>query len=136
MRVLGVLVLLAVLLGVTALVVGSPPALVACIVVGGALLGVMNTVLTESVMEATDLPRTVASSAYSGVRFIGGAAAPPLAAALAAWAGDWLPYTVAAVSVMIAATVVFVSREVLARVDHVHEDALEEAQAITAGEVV
>jgi MFS family permease len=130
------LVLLAVLLGVTALVVGSPPALVACIVVGGALLGVMNTVLTESVMEATDLPRTVASSAYSGVRFIGGAAAPPLAAALAAWAGDWLPYTVAAVSVMIAATVVFVSREVLARVDHVHEDALEEAQAITAGEVV
>jgi predicted MFS family arabinose efflux permease len=130
------LVLLAVLLGVTALVVGSPPALVACIVVGGALLGVMNTVLTESVMEATDLPRTVASSAYSGVRFIGGAAAPPLAAALAARAGDWLPYTVAAVSVLIAATVVFVSREVLARVDHVHEDALEEAQAITAGEVV
>jgi MFS family permease len=127
---------LSVLLVITALVVASPPALVACIVVGGALLGVLNTVLTESVMEATDLPRTVASSAYSGVRFVGGAAAPPLAAHLAGIAGDWLPYTVAAVSVAIAATVVFASKSVLARVDHRHEDALEEAQAITAGEVV
>jgi predicted MFS family arabinose efflux permease len=130
------LVALGVLLGVTAIVVGSPAALVACIVIGGMLLGVLNTVLTESVMGATDLPRTVASSSYSAVRFIGGAAAPPLAAHLAGWAGDWLPYTVAAVSVLIAATVIFSSRSVLARVDHVHEDALEEAQAITAGEVV
>ena len=59
-----------------------PPALVACIIVGGLLLGVLNTVLTESVMEATDLPRSVASSAYSAVRFLGGAAAPPIAALL------------------------------------------------------
>ena len=35
------------------------------------------------VMEATDLPRSVASSSYSAVRFLGGAAAPPLATALA-----------------------------------------------------
>ena len=130
------LALLAGLLSVTALIVGSPPALVACIVIGGMLLGVLNTVLTESVMGATDLPRTVASSAYSGVRFIGGAAAPPLAALLAGLAGDWLPYAFAAVSVLIAATVVFSSRAVLARIDRVHEDALEEAEAITAGEVV
>lgn len=130
------LALLAALLGVTALVVSSPAALVACIVIGGALLGVLNTVLTESVMEATDLPRTVASSAYSGVRFIGGAAAPPLAAHLAGWAGDWLPYTIAALSVLVASAVVFASRSALARVDHGHEDLLEEAQAITAGEVV
>ncbi len=130
------LVALAVLLGVTALVVESPPALVACIVIGGLLLGVLNTVLTESVMGATDLPRTVASSAYSGVRFIGGAAAPPLAAWLASRAGDWLPYAVAAVAVLAASAVVYASRSLLARVDHVHDGALEEAQAITAGEVV
>ena len=37
---------------------------------------VMNNVLTESVMEATDLPRAVASSTYSGVRFVGGAVRP------------------------------------------------------------
>ena len=55
-----------------------------CIVVGGLLLGVLNTVLTECVMEATDLPRSVASSAYSAVRFLGGAIAPPAATQLAA----------------------------------------------------
>ena len=114
----------------------TPPALVVFIVVGGVLLGVLNTVLTESVMEATDLPRSVASSSYSAVRFLGGAAAPPLAAHLAGWAGDWLPYAVAAVSVAIASGVMLASRGVLARVDHVHEDALEEAQAITAGEIL
>ena len=32
---------------------------------GRLLLGILNTVLTESVMEATDLPRSVASSSYS-----------------------------------------------------------------------
>lgn len=64
------------------LVAETPSALVVRIIVGGLLLGVMNTVLTEAVMEATDLPRSVASSAYAAVRFIGGAMAPPLAALL------------------------------------------------------
>jgi hypothetical protein len=50
----------------------SAAGLVVCIIVGGLLLGLMNTILTESVMEATDLPRSVASSAYSAVRFLGG----------------------------------------------------------------
>ena len=56
-------------------------------------LGVLNTALTETVMEATDLPRNVASSTYSGVRFLGGAIAPavsgPIAAALGAGAPYW-----------------------------------------------
>ena len=60
--------------------------LIVGIVVGGLFLGVMNTVLTESVMEATDLPRAVASSTYSGVRFVGGAVAPALAGVIA---GGW-----------------------------------------------
>ena len=80
--ILTVLPLLAVDLIVAGFLVESSTALVVCIVVGGLLLGVMNTVLTEAVMEATDLPRSVASSAYSSVRFLGGAIAPPLAAAL------------------------------------------------------
>ncbi|WP_435533757.1 hypothetical protein, partial [Glaesserella parasuis] len=69
--------LLAIDLVVAGVLVTSPTALVVCIIVGGLMLGIMNTVLTESVMEATDLPRAVASSAYSAVRFLGGAAAPP-----------------------------------------------------------
>ncbi|WP_062287628.1 MFS transporter [Demequina phytophila] len=129
------LTLLAVDLAVAAVVVATPAALVACVVVGGLLLGVLNTVFTEAVMEVTDLPRTVASSAYSSVRFLGGAVAPPLAAWLAAQAGDWLPYVVAAIAVLAGAAVVAASRGVLARVDaHLGEPAEVEAEAISVGD--
>src|SRR5690625_7049558 len=63
---------------------GSMTGMIVLIVVGGLLLGIMNTALTETVMEATDLPRSVASSSYSGVRFLGGAVAPAVAGPLAA----------------------------------------------------
>lgn len=125
---------LAVDLGVAAVLTSVPAALVVCVIAGGALLGVLNTVLTESVMEVSDTPRSVASSAYSSVRFLGGAIAPPLAAALADAVGPWLAYTVAAVAVLGAASVVHTSRPLLARVDGVEEDALEEAEAIAMGD--
>lgn len=57
----------------------SMTGLIVLIVVGGLMLGIMNTALTETVMEATDLPRGVASSTYSGVRFLSGAIAPAVA---------------------------------------------------------
>ncbi|UNK69497.1 MFS transporter [Microbacterium sp. H1-D42] len=126
--------LLAVDLIVAGLVVGRPTALVVCIIVGGLLLGVMNTVLTESVMEATDLPRSVASSAYSAVRFLGGAMAPPVAAALAhAW-GDTVPYLFAAASVLIAALTILLRRRVLAHIDETDDDSAEHAEAILVGD--
>ncbi len=129
------LALLAIDLGVGSLVVGTPALLVTVVVIGGLLLGVLNTVFTESVMEATDLPRSVASSSYSGVRFLGGAAAPPLAAWLAAIAGDWLPYLVAALAVAAASLVVLQGRALLARVDGVaSEPPLVEAEAISVGD--
>lgn len=72
--ILAVLPLLAVDLVVAGLVVAEPAALVVCIIVGGLLLGVMNTVLTEAVMEATDLPapsppRPTPRSASSAARW-------------------------------------------------------------------
>jgi hypothetical protein len=95
----------------------------------------MNTVLTEAVMEATDLPRSVASSAYSAVRFIGGAVAPPLAAAL--WHGfsATVPYLVAAAAVLLAALIVLLGRSVLGRIDdHAAVPAAEDAEAILLGD--
>lgn len=130
-----VLPLLAVDLVVAGLVVGSASALVACIVIGGLLLGVMNTVLTEAVMEATDLPRSVASSAYSAVRFLGGAMAPPIAALLWHAFNATVPYVFAAVSVLLAALTVFLGRRVLAHIDDEPADAeAEDAQAILIGD--
>ncbi|MGB4777855.1 MFS transporter [Microbacterium sp.] len=129
-----VLPLLAIDLIVAGLVVNSAPGLVACIIVGGLLLGLMNTVLTESVMEATDLPRSVASSAYSAVRFLGGAAAPPIAAVLwHAW-GASVPFYFAAASVLIAAGAILIGRGALARIDGHRADAEEIGLAVLAGD--
>lgn len=116
--------------------IDTVPALIASIVVGGLLLGILNTVLTESVMEATDLPRSVASSAYSSVRFLGGAAAPPLATELARLAFPAMPYYVAAGSVVIAAVIILVGRRALKRADDGPEGELAEAEAIGIGETL
>lgn len=126
--------LLAVDLIAAGLVVASPTALVACIIVGGLLLGVMNTVLTEAVMEATDLPRSVASSAYSAVRFLGGAMAPPTAAALAHAYGDTVPYLFAAAAVLLAALTMLLGRRALAHIDDHAGDEREDAAAILVGD--
>lgn len=115
-------------------VYATPGALVACIVVGGLLLGLVNTILTESVMEATDLPRSVASSAYSSVRFLGGAAAPPIAALLWHAAGASVPFVFAAVAVLISAATIGFGRGALARIDGHPADAGEEAAAVLIGD--
>jgi len=72
-----VLPLLAVVLAVAGIVVENAAALVACIIVGGLLLGLMNTILTEAVMEATDLPRSPARSPAPPTPPSGSSAARP-----------------------------------------------------------
>ena len=126
--------LLAIDLVVAGIFVEDAAALVAAIIVGGLLLGVMNTVLTESVMEATDLPRSVASSSYSAVRFLGGAAAPPIAALLWHLYGPTVPYLFAAASVLIAAGTILFGRRALARIDEREADAADEAAAVLVGD--
>jgi len=129
-----VLPLLALDLVAAGLLVSTPAGLVACVIVGGLLLGVLNTVLTECVMEATDLPRTVASSSYSAVRFLGGAIAPPLATELAGVFTSATPYYVAGGSVLIGALIVLLGRHALARVNAVEDEpAVVEAEAIGVG---
>ncbi|WP_345802953.1 MFS transporter [Microbacterium sp. AZCO] len=129
-----VLPLLAVDMFAAALFVANAAALVTCIVVGGLLLGIMNTVLTESVMEATDYPRAVASSAYSAVRFLGGAAAPPIAALLWHAFNASVPYVFAGISVLIAAGTLAVGRRALRHIDAIEADAGDEAASVLVGD--
>lgn len=120
---------------VAGLLVDNKVALVACIVIGGLLFGFMNTILTETVMDSTDLPRPVASGAYSGVRFLGGAAAPPVAALLAdAW-GHTAPYVFGTIAALLTAVVIVCGRRLLARADNHGEDSQDEvALAIVEGD--
>jgi len=129
-----VLPLLAADLVVAGIVVETPPALVACVVAGGLFLGVVNTVLTECVMEATDLPRSVASSAYSAVRFLGGAVAPPVATELALLFTEGTPYYMAGGAVLVALLLVVLGAGALRRVDGHDVDPLGEAEALTAAD--
>jgi MFS family permease len=129
------LVALAVVMAVLALNVANLTVLISGIVVGGLFLGVMNTVLTESVMQATDLPRAVASSTYSGVRFVGGAAAPALAGVIAGSLGYGAPYWIGCAGLLIAAAILWGGRDHLAVIDRHREEApVEEALALTAAD--
>ena len=134
-----VLPLLALDLVAAGIFVSSQLGLVLAVIVGGLLLGVLNTVFTESVMEGTDLPRSVASSSYSAVRFLGGAAAPPLATLLAEFFVPATPYFVGAASVLVAMVIVIVGAGKLGAVNHrpvpeLAVPALIEAEAIGIGD--
>jgi ACDE family multidrug resistance protein len=129
-----VMPLLALDLVAAGIFIGSLVGLIVCVVVGGLLLGILNTVLTECVMEATDLPRSVASSAYSGVRFLGGAIAPPAATLLAATISPATPFYAGAISVLVATALIVVGNRHLKRVDGVEETKIEEAEALAIGD--
>lgn len=129
-----VMPLLAIDLLTMALFIDSLAAVILGVVVGGMLLGVLNTVLTECVMEATDLPRSVASSAYSGVRFLGGAIAPPVATMLAEAVSPSAPFLAGALAVLVSVAIVILGRNQLRTADGHVETEIVEAEAIGLGD--
>lgn len=120
-------------LAVMAVGVGSAPVLITVVVVAGLFLGVLNTALTQTVMEATDLPRNVASSTYSGVRFLGGAVAPAVSGGIAEAMGDGAPYWFGVGALAVSIAVLAAGRDTLARLSRPRLPAEEEAEAVTAG---
>ncbi|AZL14312.1 MFS transporter [Brevibacterium aurantiacum] len=129
------LIALAVLLAVMGFLVESFVGIIICVILAGLVLGVLNTVFTESAMEASDLPRPVASGTYSGVRFIGGAVAPLVAGPVSEVLGVGAPYLFGAATVLLAVVVLSVSWKALRRVDgHIEEAPVDEAYAITGGD--
>lgn len=125
---------LAICLTLLGVFVQSLPGLIVIVIVSGLLLGIMNTALTEAVMEATDLPRNVASSTYSGVRFVGGAVAPAAAGPIAAWLGAPAPYWMGAAAILIAIIALIVAGRTLAHIGVSHETPEQEVVAIATGD--
>lgn len=99
--IIGALTLFGLDLAMMALLVDSKAALVIGVVLAGAFLGVNNTLITEAVMGSAPVERPVASSAYSFVRFAGGAVAPWAAGRLGEEVGMSAPYWMATVAVLI-----------------------------------
>jgi MFS family permease len=114
----GTLLVFAVLLAVMGAGVGSQGLLIGAVLVGGALIGLVNTVLTEALMRvAPDIDRPVASAAYSFVRFGGGAIAPWLAGKLSEHGDEALPFYVAAGVVALAVVPLLAGRALVRHVD-------------------
>ena len=91
--------------------------LIACIIVAGLFIGINNTLITETVMIAAPVERSVASAAYSFVRFGGGAIAPYLAGKLGETFNSHVPFWVGAGATMLGVVVLFSGKSVLAHVD-------------------
>jgi MFS family permease len=104
--------------------------LAVCVIVAGGFLGVVNTVLTEAVMHVAPVERPIASSAYSFVRFAGGAVAPYLAGKLAEWVAPDAPFFVGAAAVALALGVLIAGRRYLSD-DHARVTQLQVARDMT-----
>ena len=100
--------------------------LVVCVVVAGILLGINNTLITETVMKAAPVERSVASAAYSFVRFSGGAVAPWLAGKLGEELNVHVPFWVAAAAVMVGVAVLAATRPYLAHIDDTADESADE----------
>ncbi|MGW4910127.1 MFS transporter [Streptomyces sp. NPDC004270] len=74
---------LAIVMTVIAVGVDTPVAVIVAVIVSGAFLGINNTLTTQAVMLVSPVERSVASSSYGFVRFIGGGLAPFAAGKLA-----------------------------------------------------
>ena len=91
----------------------SQTALIVCVIVSGAFLGITNTLMTQVVMESAPVARPIASSAYSFVRFCGGAIAPFVAGKLAEHVSTQAPFFLGAAMTAIGVGVLFFYRRSL-----------------------
>lgn len=108
--IIAVLAVLTALLAVLVALAGNLPVQVVGTILSGGLVGATNTAMTAAAMDATALPHDIASSAYSGVRFIGGAIGPTLAGPISTAWGASAPYGVATLVVVVTIALLAVER--------------------------
>jgi MFS transporter, ACDE family, multidrug resistance protein len=125
------LLALSLLLAVMAIGADIKAVLAACVVIAGVFIGVANTLLTGTVMKAAPVERSVASAAYSFLRFGGGAVAPWLAGVLGETFNAHLPFWMATATVLLGAGVLAATRGYLAHIDDPEDQLAELADEAT-----
>src|SRR6185312_2859628 len=99
------------LLAIMGVLHASQTALIIAVIVAGTFLGVINTLMTQLVMESAPVERPVASAAYSFVRFCGGAVAPFVAGKLGEHVSVASPFYLGAGMTAIAIAVLWMYRD-------------------------
>jgi ACDE family multidrug resistance protein len=112
----GALLGIVVVLAVMGVAHASQTALIICVIGSGAFFGITNTLMTQVVMESAPVARPIASSAYSFVRFCGGAIAPFIAGKLGEHVSVQAPFYLGAGMTAIAIGVLWSYRTALAPV--------------------
>ncbi|WNQ10957.1 MFS transporter [Paenibacillus aurantius] len=95
----------------------SPKTVIIAVIAAGIFLGINNTLITTAVMQAAPVERSVASAAYSFVRFVGGAISPWLAGKLSEWYRAESPFYMGAFMVLIGVVVLIARRRHLSGID-------------------
>jgi len=99
------------ILGLMGVFHASQTALIAGVILAGTFLGVINTLMTQLVMESAPVERPVASAAYSFLRFCGGAIAPFVAGKLAEHVSVASPFYLATVMTAFSVVVLWIYRD-------------------------
>ncbi len=105
---LAILAVLLVVMGVSA-----PGVVAVCVVISGAVIGLINTYFTELALEVSDVPRPVASAGYNFLRCFAGVIAPFLAPTIAEHVGVTATFAVAAIAALIAPAIILVRRRTI-----------------------
>lgn len=95
--------------------------IIVSIIVAGIFMGINGTLVTTAVMEVAPVERSVASAAYSFVRFLGGAIAPYLAGKLAEWYNPSISFYAGAITMAIAIIALFCGRKYVGAEKQIHE---------------
>ncbi|MDF4248899.1 MFS transporter [Streptomyces sp. WMMB303] len=82
--------------------VETPTVVVVAVIVSGAFIGINNTLTTQAVMLVSPVERSVASSAYGFLRFIGGGLAPYVAGKVAEATDLGVPFYIGAAAFLLA----------------------------------
>ncbi|MBC1457727.1 MFS transporter [Listeria newyorkensis] len=114
---MGALGLFAVVLVVMGIGANDSTVISVCIVIAGFFQGINNTLITSAVMVVSPVERATASSAYSFIRFTGGAIAPWLAGSLAVWFNPHVTFYVAGFAVIIGIIILLAGRKALSALD-------------------
>ncbi len=93
--------------------VGTPMVVIVAVIVSGAFIGVNNTLTTQAVMLVSPVERSIASSAYGFVRFIGGGLAPWVAGKLADATDLSIPFYLGGLAFLVAIAVLASGRKLV-----------------------
>ena len=117
---------LALVMTVIAAGVSTPRTVIIAVVVSGAFIGINNTLTTQAVMLVAPVERSVASSAYGFVRFIGGGLAPFVAGKLADRFDLSVPFYLGGVAFLLAIVVLATGHKLVTAAESGQEPGAEE----------